>query len=295
MRKCACENAKYIVYAALMAGMTGQAEAADYLRGIFETAPPPPPSAYIKDEVDWAGFYGGVFAGATSGKVNQLNNGLSLVNEALPHNAVGDDLAILIRFKDRTTTKLSGGAFLGFNTVWDDVVLGLEADYTHSNLDAKSTYSEGRRFDSEDGSTFHIGRADSRTQTTLKDWGTLRGRVGWAAGNFMPFMTAGLAFGNLKSSSSTVLSLAQYQNVTIEGCTVVPCTIPVHVSGGSDREGKLKHNGVLYGAAFGAGIDYAFSSNFFVRAEWQYIQFASDKNRPDISVNTARIAGAMKF
>jgi hypothetical protein len=39
----------------------------------------------------------------------------------------------------------------------------------------------------------------------------------------------------------------------------------------------------------------AFFSNFFVRAGWQYVQFASGGNRPEISINTARVAGAVKF
>ena len=45
----------------------------------------------------------------------------------------------------------------------------------------------------------------------------------------------------------------------------------------------------------GAGVDMAFFSNVFVRAEWQYLQFASGGTRPEVIINTARIAGAVKF
>jgi outer membrane immunogenic protein len=296
MRQVACVTMKSVACAVMAVGMIGQAEAADYLRGIFETAPPPPPPEWIGDDVDWAGIYGGAFVGGSNTQTKQIKNGLSLVNEALPYNAVGDQLAVLIRFKDKTVSKQSGGVFLGYNVLWDDIVLGVEADYSRANFGIKSTYQEGRLFNHPtNAARFYSGNAESQSNVKLMDWMTMRGRVGWAAGNFMPFITAGVAVGNLKSTYSTVLSLTEYENVTLSGCTISPCTVPAYVSGGRNREGKLKNNGAAYGAAFGAGVDFAFAKNFFVRAEWQYIQFASAKNQPDLSVNTLRLAGAMKF
>ena len=107
-------------------------------------------------------------------------------------------------------------------------------------------------------------------------------------GYIMPFITGGLAIGNVDGRASTTGTWTQ------TNIAVGPPLVRTPVAAGAFN-GVVGRRGVTYGGALGAGVDIAFFSNFFVRAEWQHIQFASGGSRPEISMNTARVAGAVKF
>jgi outer membrane immunogenic protein len=278
--------------AAILAGSIASSQAADYLRGVFEPSPP----ASANAGVDWSGFYAGFLVGGSSAQVNPSANANTLATQAIPNHTATPYVASLIRFKDITSSKMSGGVFAGYNVLWDDVVLGFEADYSQAKFIAKSESSDIRLFtDSTDASRTYHTTIDSKGEAAIKNWMTLRGRVGWAAGNFMPYLTAGLALGNLRSDYSTTVTVKEYQTITQTSNCGTTCTTTQYVGTTGPNTGSIKHNGIAYGVAAGAGVDFAFSQKYFVRAEWQYVQFGADGKKPDITINTTRIAGAMRF
>ena len=80
------------------------------------------------------------------------------------------------------------GGTIGYNWQMNQVVLGLEGDIDWSNIRGSSGCGAG--FNCE----------------TRNDWlATLRGRLGYAGwGRFMPYVTGGAAFGNIKTTVSGV-------------------------------------------------------------------------------------------
>jgi outer membrane immunogenic protein len=83
----------------------------------------------------------------------------------------------------------SGGVFggtLGYNWQAGAAVFGVEGDFDWSGI-------RGR------------GPCTGATCTVRNDWlGTARGRLGYNAGRWMPYVTGGLAVGNIKSNISGV-------------------------------------------------------------------------------------------
>lgn len=277
---------------ALLLG-AAQAQAADYLRGAYGghqgLAPieQPQPSG-----VDWAGVYAGAHAGMTSVRTDFAGIGRSLGLNVLPNLAITDQIPAMVRLGNSITQGTSYGGFAGINYLWDDVVLGVEVDYTRSSIAASAASSMSRTLSAAStGTDAWVTTVNASARTKVQDWWTLRGRVGWAAGYFMPFMTAGLAFGNATSSGTATGTTSQFA-VTIDPITGLPVYT---LRGSTTNTTNMRHRGISYGGAVGAGVDMAFFSNFFIRAEWQYVQFASGGNRPELGINTGRVAGAVKF
>jgi outer membrane immunogenic protein len=267
-----------VIAAALLCGMSVRADAADYLRGAYagETAP------RAVAGVDWGGFYGGAHAGYSS--VNNSPTGLT--GASVPPGSYPAAYGALMpnavtSFPSLTKNGMSYGAFAGINYLWDDVVLGVEADYTHSSIKADSTRTA--RNASGGAIPQYVVNNTQTAQARPTDWGTLRARAGYAMGMFMPFVTLGVAAGNVNSRITNSGTWAEYNTTT--GALVASGTY-------ATSAGK---NGLMYGAAFGAGMDMQFLPNTFMRAEWQAVQFTHKVGRPDLMIHTARVAGGVKF
>ena len=124
---------------------------------------------------DWTGFYFGV------------NGGYGWGRSSWSDPAFGADSGSF-----NTSGGLLGGQ-LGYNWQTGFIVLGIETDADWSNIK---------------GSTAGLGgvcAADGAGLCqTQQDWfGTTRGRIGYAFGRFMPYVTGGAAYGDIKASEST--------------------------------------------------------------------------------------------
>jgi opacity protein-like surface antigen len=261
------------------------AQAADYLRGAYGGHQGVEPiGAPQSNGVDWSGVYAGVHGGLSSAQTDSSGFRNALAQNALPNSLITDLLASTINFRQTNKARSSFGAFAGVNYLWDDVVLGVEVDYTRANISGNQTvgpYSLRRMETLNEW----VVNSTSTARSKITDWATLRGRVGWAAGYFMPYLTAGVAFGNIDGRATTTGTWQQY-DASLPGR-------PLVASG--NFSGNIGRQGISYGGVLGAGVDMAFFSSVFIRAEWQHIQFASGGNRPEISINTARVAGGVKF
>ena len=140
--------------------MMGTANAADIQR---RQAMPAKAPVYVQ-AYNWTGFYVGVNGGGGFGTSTWSNVGGS------------------------TGFNLSGGVVggtIGYNYQMGQTVFGLEGDLDWSNIRGSTT----------------TGICAGGTCETRNHWlGTARGRIGYAFDRFMPFVTGGAAFGDIKAT-----------------------------------------------------------------------------------------------
>lgn len=273
-----------VVAFGLLAGLsTPSAQAADYLRGSYagETTP-----RQVAPAQDWGGFYVGGFAGYTS--VNSTPGALagpSVPSSAYPAAYSGLMPAATSAFPNSSKTGVSFGGFAGINYLWDDVVLGIEADYTASRINANSVVGPVTNQSAASNPQYVLTNTQE-LKTRVNGWGTLRGRVGYAMGMFMPYATLGIAMGNLESRARNSGTWTEYNTGT--GATVASGTYAA-------TAGK---SGLAFGASFGAGVEAQILPNTFLRAEWQGVQFTTPSNHrhiKDVMLHSGRIGGGVKF
>ena len=169
---------RLLITFALIGGLASPALAADYdlpiLRG--SSQPPAPvvtvgPATFTR----WSGFYFGGDISLGSATSDFSNATRPLIQFSLQHTTIEDqvhpsDFQVLGR---GSAVVAGGGAFLGYNTQWQDLVLGVEATYTHTNLNTTaSSTSVGRIFPSLSTSTTVSGSGN----LDLTDFGTARAR-----------------------------------------------------------------------------------------------------------------------
>jgi outer membrane immunogenic protein len=133
---------------------------------------------------DWSGFYAGVNAGAAWNN-SEVDQNAKLAGERA--NQLSDKI-------ESNQTVFTGGGLLGYNYQIDQIVLGVEADINYL----------GFQDDTKRNRDFTIpGHGDMTASGKLSfegDWfGTLRGRVGYAADNILFYGTGGLAYGHMSA------------------------------------------------------------------------------------------------
>ena len=168
----------------------------------------PPPTSY-----SWTGFYLGGHFGYGVGSFGPGANPISDQAEFLPS----------------TLTGFIGGFQGGYNfQLANSVVLGLEADLSFTSpIDRPAT-----------------GLAPFNT--TFDYFGTARGRVGYAFGSLLPYVTAGFAWGQTKVDLN-------------------------HQSGNVVSSKSTNH----VGWTVGAGVEYALKDNWTAKFEYNYIDLGS--------------------
>jgi opacity protein-like surface antigen len=175
-----------------------------------------------------------------------------------------------------------GGAFAGYNSQWDDVVVGVEASYLHGGFGGASTVTETRASPLLSDGYYHQVTATSQAAISIKDMATLRVRAGYAYECFLPYLFGGFALGNADISRSvTVL------DVTTPGLATLPALPPVFLSAA-----VAQHNHLIYGYSAGLGVDMMLYHGLFARAEWEYVRFTTSV---DTSINTVRLGLGYKF
>ena len=264
--------------------------ATDYLRGAYGGQ-----AQQSSSGVDWAGVYGGVHAGFSSYRVDPDALRNPLAKDALPYSPYQGLLHKTINPPPVDKNTIGFGVFGGVNWQWDDVVLGFESDYTRASIKARGSYGPygvSGAFDED-----IVGLWSRSTfRSTVSQWATIRGRAGWAAGFFMPYLTAGLALAQADTKADVTGSWERYNYTDEMDASGVATGRKIkNVLSTGNFSGALNKSSLLYGAAIGAGIDMQIMPNTFLRAEWQHIQFAPNGAQPDISINTARVAGGVKF
>ena len=244
------------------------------LRGSYV---PPPPSA----DVDWNGFYLGGFGGYTNGQFELLEKGGAVMDSLLLDTAVPTvfgnsptSLRATLRANKRRTTF---GGFAGYNWHEDDIVYGLELDYTRMGLQANVTNTFiAVNPDAVTNPPFTDQRLSVEATTRIQDYGTLRARFGYTVGPVMPFLTFGIAVARVDRETQ-----ARINNVDpVTGASTAP-----------DIRYRSDRNQATIGLAGGVGIDWMLFPGALLRAEYQHVYF--DEIRTTVS--TGRVGLGVKF
>ncbi len=158
------------------------------------------------------------------------------------------------------------GAFVGRNSQWEDVVIGVEANYIHSGLAAGS---------SSLGYTYNPDlsvRSTAYSSAVLKvtDFGSVRLRAGYIMGCFLPYGFVGAGLGG--------------QTVQRAASVSPPPLLP-----GWTADTKTN---LVYGYSAGAGVDIMLMGGLFTRVEYEYQRVTSNI---ESNINTVRVGLGYKF
>jgi outer membrane immunogenic protein len=225
------------LFLALAASSSGSM-AAD-LEPSYLKAPPPAPA------FSWTGFYIGANLGGASSTQGVNGTQTTPFGSTSFSNSAGSN----------GDSGLLGGGQIGFNYEFPSrVVVGVEADGAWSNLTggavACSTFTTGAF------AGLPAGCAD--TNTNLKDFGTVRGRLGYDLpwGPVMVYATGGWAFANVTGNSS----------VTCLGVGCAAASLPF-------TGGTSSFSNTPSGWTAGGGIEWAVVPNWTLRMEYLHLEF----------------------
>jgi outer membrane immunogenic protein len=165
--------------------------------------PPRAPAVYVPF-FTWNGFYVGINAGYGFGNSKWTNTvtGVSTGNFDISGALVGGTL--------------------GYNVQMGSTVFGIETDIDWSDIKGSTTTN-----------------CAISCQTSNNWLGTLRGRLGYAFDRVLPYVTGGVAYGDIKGTS-----------------------------GGTFTKTSV-------GWTAGAGVEYAFAGNWSVKAEYLYVDLGT--------------------
>lgn len=219
-------------------GLTSSAMAADMPRKAL--APLPPPAL-------WTGFYIGGNVGGSWGHIETSNASVT-TNGLLTSGIVGLQAGTFLG-PDRSFDAKGafiGGIQVGYNHEFaNQVVLGFEGDFNWSRNKASDSFAASVQ-----------GPTDS-SETKAEWFATARGRLGYAFGSVLPYVTGGVAFVHLNSA----ITIAPW--TTLGGAGPSPL----------DPQFGASISKTLTGYAVGAGLEYAISRNWSVKVEYLHLGF----------------------
>ncbi len=279
-----------LVLALAFIGTIAGAFAADYDRPVLREASRfvPGTPAYPR----WEGFYGGGQLGYGIAHIDFSQATKSLIAYSLRVTALEAEVQPSeweVLGKSDTHVSSIGG-FVGYNSQWDDVILGLELNYSRSAFSAIASNTPISRRTSAGGNTYDV-TVTGAASMNVTDFGTVRGRAGWIMGDFMPYAMAGVAVGRADVARSATVSGQENPTVppaVCDGTATPPCT-PF-----SYTQSDAKNGAFIYGAMLGAGVDISVLPNVFLRGEIEYVAFMPI-NGIAATVGTARLGVGVKF
>ncbi|MBN9063237.1 MAG: hypothetical protein BGP06_10020 [Rhizobiales bacterium 65-9] len=266
---------------------TAPALGADFpvIRGGF--TPVSSPTSEEADQTQWDGFYAGGHYQYSAGRfLSPTTSPNSMMGGFYNNSGVpaGFRLTDAYNLGLGTTNRSGFGAFVGYNMVFGDAMIGLEADLTKMAIGYTSTQSLTRTNLTAPGGQVGDATLTGSTSARLDGYGTIRARAGWAAGSFMPFITGGVAIG--KGSYGSTLNL-QYAAAD----PAVPAVLPP--LSGQQTQTTGKNDVYVLGGTVGAGVDMLVTANVMLRAEYQYVRFFGSSI--PIDLHTVRAGVGVKF
>ncbi|MCS0493682.1 outer membrane protein [Ancylobacter mangrovi] len=169
-----------------------------------------------------------------------------------------------------------GGFQLGYNYQFiNNVVLGVEADFDFGSLDDKLNYYA---YATAPGV---LAESYGSVRTKIEAFGTIRARLGYAMDRFLPYVTGGLAWGNVKASGD----VSNYINGVYQ----------------PGLSGSASSSDTLWGWTVGAGLEYAFTDNWTAKIEYLYADLGditwdgSSSTDIDAKLQTIKVGVNYKF
>jgi opacity protein-like surface antigen len=253
-----------LLLAAMIVGAAQSAYAADMpdlpiLRGSL-------PEGVRSARPMWQGYYVGgqaSYGSVTSKPSSTLNSDLE--NTVLP--AAGGTYPWQ-PLGSASGSNVGWGAFFGYNSQWDDVVVGVEGNYLHSGLNASTTSTGYSAFGAIPAMT-----ATSNATIRSTDFGSARLRAGYAIGSFLPYAFIGGGVGSQtvdRNVSATPLPYVALPNL----------------------QTSATKTSLVYGYSAGVGVDVMLMAGLFLRAEYEYQRVTS---KIESNINSARVGLGYKF
>ncbi|MDH2351390.1 outer membrane beta-barrel protein [Bradyrhizobium sp. SSUT112] len=289
--------------AAAMLGTVSAAHAADMpdlpiLRGGFT-------DGLSKTSHNWDGFYVGGDAGYTSNATDFTQSVVGLTNFIFRDSVLQQPTSTWSLMNKTTTQSTNFGAFIGRNWQWYDAVLGLEGTYSYfNNLSTQTSGSNSLLIINPPGDTPPAGVTDNYGVTLtgtaaakVKDMISLRGRVGWDGGDFMPYAFMGAAVGRMDVSRTVTSTVTLRQDITTTDAfgnttTTIGATHPVPAQ--SQTQTQHRTNNFVVGWTAGLGLEYCLWQGLFARVEYEYVRFSPVMNT-SVTLNNARVGLGYKF
>jgi len=160
------------------------------------------------------------------------------------------------------------GAFFGYNSQWDDVVVGIEGNYIHSGLNAV-TSSTG--YSPAGGIPTMTATSNATIRST--DFGSARLRAGYVIGCFLPYAFIGGGMGSQTVDRSV--------DATPKPYVALP-----------NLQTSVTKTNLVYGYSAGVGVDVMLMAGLFLRAEYEYQRVTSTI---ESNINSARVGLGYKF
>jgi outer membrane immunogenic protein len=268
-----------LLLAAMMFGAVSGAQAADmpdFLRGGFT-------DGLTRSKINWQGYYVGGQGSFGTSDMNFTGSTSTVAAALLANTSIeaGGQVSSWPVGGGKVSVHGHGyGAFAGYDAQWEDVVVGLEANYIHGKFGGAATGTMGRSFNDPAGFLDDI-TYKSTSSIAISDMGTLRLRAGYAVSSFLPYAFAGVALGQADITKTAHITGTQ------SNLSAPFQTINVDLSA---TDGIYSH--LLYGYSAGLGVDVMLCAGLFLRAEWEYIRFTSSV---DTNINTVRAGLGYKF
>jgi outer membrane immunogenic protein len=215
----------FLLASTILVGLTAAASAAD-----LRTSPAAIPAVAPMAVGNWGGFYVGAHAGWIGATNNVLINGFAGGRDGFSGESLRGGF--------------NGGLYAGFNFQMQQIVLGVEADVG---------FGPGGTVSGTNIRNFNplvVGLGSTRDGFSWN--GHLRARAGYALGQFMPYVAAGLAFGEQRFGH-----IVSGTNVGL-GATLFNT-----------------RNISRTGYSLGVGGEYMFTRNIIGRIEYIYDDFGS--------------------
>jgi opacity protein-like surface antigen len=244
----------------------------------------------------WSGFYGGGQVGYSVANVDFTSGVQSMINDILRDDVLEGLVSDVLVLQGGDTTSPSFGGFLGYNSQWDSVILGVEVNYSRVNIEVNAANAVAGQvnLDTNAPPGHHFTYdflATGSNHVRLTDVATLRARAGWVANEMLlPYAFGGLAVGRADTNRTATVAYTRTDNPD----STVPATTPLPDLNFFGSESEVKNGGYYFGYAGGIGVDVALLPNLFVRGEWEIVKFQNVKGS-GILLNTARTAIGLKF
>ncbi len=256
---------------------------------------------------NWDGWYAGGQVGYQSSSIDFSSTVVGLTNFIFRNSVLQQPTSNWSVLSKNNMQGTGFGAFGGRNWQWDDLVFGVEANYNYMDRLASSASNSISLAIPNSGSapaghTYTYNTTlNGSAALQIKDVVTLRGRAGWATGNFLPYVFGGLAVGRMDvyRSVTTNVVLRDDQTVTTTnglGTTITVALPPVfsNVPSLSQTNTEQRTNDFVAGWTGGLGVEYMVWNGLFLRGEWEYIKFMSVKDT-SVSMNSLHAGIGYKF
>jgi len=264
--------------------------AADLDLDVMRGSQPVGPATFTR----WSGFYFGGQIGFSAAYLDFSGATAPLVHYSLRESTLeaDDSVSTWPVLGNGGSDAVGYGGFVGYNTQWQDAVLGLEGNYTHTASIARSAPSAPIARMVTAGSNTYSVNLTGAGALEITDYASLRARAGWALGNFLPYGFAGLALGRANYNvTSQVSGQENPSSPPVVPCNTIiaPACVDYSFANSNGQTGVL-----MYGFSVGGGLDWALTQNIFLRGEFEYVQFIPIANIL-ASIVTARVGVGLKF